>query len=63
VELNTKQEKLRRTLGLIIPYTPTEIRILKTKRIEVEQVASEYYAEFLTFKDTKQKLIANWIEA
>lgn len=61
MKLNTKEQHLRDQLGLIIPYTKDEIKILKTKHIEIIDESVAYkVSEWCVFKDTKQTIIGTW---
>jgi len=64
MKLDTKEQHLRDQLGLMIDYTPEELKILRTKHISVIDQSIEYIAEFLTARDTPHHAtLANWIEA
>jgi len=39
MKLNTKEENLRRTLGLLIPYTAEELKILSKIEVKYQSVA------------------------
>jgi len=61
MKLHTKQQWLRDHLGLMIDYTPEELKQLH--KIEVKDESVDYQVDaWCVFRDTKQRIIGTWSE-